>query len=388
MLAYTIYESDSRVRRMSEALVDAGSYVECLSLKQSSKPFKRNIQNVKVLNLPVHKYQGDNKAAYIISHLYFFLITLFVITWKTIRKPYDVIHVHNMPDFLVFSAIIARLRGTKVILDLHDLVPEATIAKWRISEDSSIVKILKLQEKISTGFADTVLCVSQPEMDVIVKRGIAKRKVHVIMNLPDEKIFYPRTSERDDHSFLIVYHGTIAERLGLDIAVEAVNLVKDKIPNIFFNIYGDGDYVDYLNSLISDKKLQKWIRCHGERLPVDEIPILISTADIGIVPNYDWNDRAGDSMLPVKLLEYVAMGIPVICSRLKTVEYYFDDEMLKFINPGDSEDLAKCIIQLHKEPEQRKLQVTKANKFLTSFNWLAQKKYYNNLIENLSEGIS
>ena len=72
MLAYTIYESDSRVRRMSEALVDAGSYVDCLSLKQSSKPFKRNIQNVKVLSLPVHKYQGANKLVYIISYFYFF----------------------------------------------------------------------------------------------------------------------------------------------------------------------------------------------------------------------------------------------------------------------------------------------------------------------------
>ena len=85
-------------------------------------------------------------------------------------------------------------------------------------------------------------------------------------------------------------------------------------------------------------------------------------------------------MLPVKLLEYVYMQKPVIAPRLKIIERYFDETMIKYFEPENVEDLARCIVELYENPEERKSLVNKANKFIKKYNWKTQEKEYLKLI--------
>ena len=153
-------------------------------------------------------------------------------------RRYDLVHVHNMPDFLVFSALVPKLLGARVILDLHDPMPELMMTIYGLNQQSPAVRLLKIVEKLSLGFADAVLTVNEACKKIFSNRSCAPTKVTVVMNSPDPDIFRyrsapPELSVRRDVSkpFVIMYHGSLVERHGLDIAIAALGKVRKTIPH-------------------------------------------------------------------------------------------------------------------------------------------------------------
>jgi glycosyltransferase involved in cell wall biosynthesis len=116
-------------------------------------------------------------------------------------------------------------------------------------------------------------------------------------------------------------------------------------------------------------------------MPTEELPQYLRRADLGVVPIlYDPFTRY---MLPLKLLEYVGMGIPCIVSETETIRAYFSDEMVRFSKPGDERELADGILELYRDPDQRARQVAEAARFNASFNWEQQKKGYFEVVDSL-----
>jgi glycosyltransferase involved in cell wall biosynthesis len=74
-------------------------------------------------------------------------------------------------------------------------------------------------------------------------------------------------------------------------------------------------------------------------------------------------------MLPVKLLEYVSMDIPVVAPRLRTIEYYFTDEMVSYFEPENVDSLAHAISSLLNDEHRRTSQAEKAKAFLDQYGW-------------------
>ena len=106
----------------------------------------------------------------------------------TIETRYDLaVHVHNLPDFLVLAGLVPRLAGRKVVLDVHDSIPETFATKF--SGSSTLWKVLCLEERLSTLLAHRVICVNDPQRDTLVGRGISASKTFVSMNVPDPAIF-------------------------------------------------------------------------------------------------------------------------------------------------------------------------------------------------------
>ncbi len=84
-----------------------------------------------------------------------------ILAGRALKRRYDLVHVHNMPDVLVFSALVPKLLGAKVILDLHDPMPELMMTIFGLRENSRSVRLLKILEKWSLGCADAVLTVNE-----------------------------------------------------------------------------------------------------------------------------------------------------------------------------------------------------------------------------------
>ena len=89
-------------------------------------------------------------------------------------------------------------------------------------------------------------------------------------------------------------------------------------------------------------------------------------------------------MLPVKLLEDVALGLPVISSQTPTIRAYFDDTMISFVRPGDAADLAAKILALRRDPKLRESLVRNADTFLDRYAWDRESDRYHELIESLA----
>jgi len=371
MIAYTFYSRDPRVRREAEALAGRGDSVDFICLKEAGKTVPRDYDGVHLYPLSAGRYQGDSTLLYLAKYASFFLRASFLVSFLFMRKRYDIIQIHTMPDFLVFTAFIPKLFGAKVILDVHDLMPELYMCKFRSGPRHFIVRLITWIERRSIAYADKAISVHIPHRDALVGHGNAEQKFAVLLNVPDTRIFHRNGGREADGKFRLIYHGTVARRHGLEVALRAVSNVKRSIPNLEFLVIGGGDDLGRIKKIAAEMDLGDCVRFLGT-MPTEELPQYLRRADLGVVPIlYDPFTRY---MLPLKLLEYVGMGIPCIVSETETIRAYFSDEMVRFSKPGDERELADGILELYRDPDQRARQVAEAARFNASFNWEQQKK--------------
>jgi glycosyltransferase involved in cell wall biosynthesis len=298
------------------------------------------------------------------------------------RGRFDVVQVHNVPDFIVLAALPARLLGTPVILDLHDLMPEFFASRFSGRMDSLPVRLVTLQERASRRLADAMITVTDLWRDTLVKRGANPRRVTVVMNLPDEELFRPREPRATANDPIrLIYHGTLTYRYGIDILIRAVATVRQRVP-IRLLLHGRGELASELPALIGSLGMEDDITLSTSMVPAVELATMIAESDIGIVPNR--NDVFTDGILPTKLMEYAALGVPAIVSRSTATQAHFGDEMVRYVTPGSVTELADAIIELARDAELRRRLAVNAQGFTRAHPWADEAKRYTELVERLA----
>jgi glycosyltransferase involved in cell wall biosynthesis len=373
MIAYTNYAIDARVRREAETLATQGFHVRCLTTRNGNNPTRFVLNGVDIHELPVRKYRGKSTLAYVSSYLRFAFASSVACLGLLLRKELDVVHVHNLPDFLVVAGLLPRLKGKKVILDVHDSVPETFASKF--GSGGLLWRLLCLEERLSALVAHTVICVNHPQRDTLAARGVPSSKMFVSMNVPDPTIFgqptiAARKKDVPGGTFNLVYHGTMADRLGVDLLIDAVARLSDRVPGVRLHLWGSGDDLDAFRNRARARRVDDRVIFRQEGYPLSELPERLHHMDVGLVGNR--RTAAGDLMLPVKLLEYVSMGIPAIVPRLRTIQHYFTDDMVSFYEPEDVQSLAESIHRLYSDPGSRRRQADTARKFLLEHGWEQQ----------------
>jgi len=385
MVACTEYSMDPRVRRAAEALADEGFMVDVFVLKEKGGVSFENFNSVNLYYLNQKKYRGNSTLLYMYAYVIFFFRVLKKLSWQFFKKKYSVIHCHNMPDFLVFTAIIPRLFGAKIILDIHDSMPELYRAK---SFNPLLRKIfyylLWAQEKISAWVADLVITVSEPfKREILRGHKINLKKVYIIMNVADPRIFRPTRSLRESKEkgrFKLIYHGTLAGRHGLETVIKGLREIMKNGHNLQFDIYGKGDGYSSLESMIEKLNLQQSVYLH-QPVSLNEISARIAEADLGIV-SYTPSE-ATDFMLPSKLMEYIAMEKPVLTVKNKAISYYFSDSDLAYYQADSPQSFIERLNDfVHNSTKQADLKV-RMKAFNRRFNWNKEKIKYLNLINTL-----
>ncbi len=382
MAAYTNYRRDPRVKREAEALVGAGYDVVFLASRQQDEPDRETIEGVQVIKVRRLNDRRTSSWAYILDYLIFFF-ALFLHLLVRPRR-YQLIHINNMPDFLVFAACLPRLLRIPVIHDVHDLMPELFAEKFAAGSDHWLVRLLLTQERWAGRMASAVLTVEDRLKVILAARGIPEQKIRVLMNLPDERIFspQPRPQKSESDPYVLVYHGTLARRLGLDIALRAVAEIGDRIPTLELRIIGAGEEREPLLKLRDELGIQDRVTFSDGYVPVETIPGLLADADVGIIPLRV--SEGTDIMLPTKLLEYVSVGIPCVVPATGTICRYFDAKMVHFFAAEDYVSLADALVLLHEQPELRQSLAEQATeRFGRAHRWSEHKKIYLELVSEL-----
>lgn len=386
MVRHAYYSTAVRVRREANALRERGYEIDLLCLKEKGEKSRETINGINIHRLPVQHRRGSI-LHYILEYSSFFLLAFIKVSFLYLRKNYELIQVNTLPDFLVFVALLSKICGAKVVLDMQEAMPEFYSCNHRVDEDNLVIKIIKGMEKMSTRFADRIITIHEPMKEVFVGRGVPASKITVVLNSSDEKIFNSAARQSEDatskRKFVLMSHGTIVKRYGLDTAIRAITQLKDKIPNIQLNIVGDGEYLPVLRELVSQLGLEKLVRFSDGWLDLDEIPRVIRAADVGLVPVV--KSMYTDLMHSEKFFEYVAMKKPVVISRIRAVEAYFDEDAVVFFEPGNEKDLARCILELYQNPAKRRSLVRNASKTCEKYRWANMKKEYLRVYEDLME---
>lgn len=380
MLVYSFYESDNRVMRYAETLAQRGDQVDVIALRQTGQPLYSAVRGVNVYRIQKRMENKKEQLSFLYKLTKFLIMSSIFLAKRHFKNPYHVIHVHNVPDFLVFATLFPKLFGTKVILDIHDIVPELYATMFNKTKNSFLFKSVLMIEKASCGFSDHVIIANDIWHKLIITRSVNENKCSVVLNYPDENIFFERAKQRQDDKFIMIYPGSLNRRQGVDIAIKALALIKDELPMVEFHIYGYGADRNYLEHLACNLGLQNQVFFKGI-LPIYEVAEKMANADLGIEPKR--NDMfAGDAM-STKILEFISLGIPVIASDTRIHKHYFNESVVLFFKSDDEHDLARCMLSLIRDKELRAHLNENHKQFIENFRWDKRKHEYFDVIDSL-----
>jgi glycosyltransferase involved in cell wall biosynthesis len=382
MVAFSNYENDNRVLRYAEELAKRGDHVEVLALKrEKTMASVETINGVEVSRIQRRSRKDQQKRfSYLLPLLEFCTRASLLLSWRHLRKPYDLIHVHNMPDFLVFTAWLPKLAGCKIILDIHDIVPEFYASKFDISDSARGVEMLKNVERASAWFSDHVIVSNHLWLDTFATRNGVKDRCSVFINNVNSSIFWPRPRQRKDDKFIILFPGGLQWHQGLDIAIRAFQKITANNPAAEFHIYGDGNMKQSLINLTHELGLDEKVRFF-DPISVRQIAEVMANADLGVVPKRA--DSFGDKAYSTKIMEFMALGIPVIVSSTTIDRFYFNESVVRFFPSGNVDALADAMLEMISDKERRRLMAERASEYATLNSWETRRADYLDLVDSL-----
>lgn len=380
---YSRFIGDAILYREVKALKEYGFEIDVICLRTSAKEkICQTFEDYNLYCIQSRPSQEKKAIVYFSRLVLFFLKVTLLLGFFSIYKRYDIIHVTSPPDIMVFSTIIPKLFGSKIILDIHDIGPELFMRKLDVSEASIIIKLIKYLEKVSCSYADHVITVTDIWKEKLVLRSVTESKCSVLLNVPDDDIFkmIPPRKIKNPNNFILGYHGTIDEHFGIDTVLEAMPIILESIPKVKLHIYGDGRMKEIYEERTKKLGLCDVVIFWGT-VPFYELPQVLSNIDVGIVPTK--RSVFADELLAMKSLEYISLGIPIVISRTKGHDFYYDDSMVKFFEAENSADLASSVIELYQSVDKREKMVEKAQMFLQNQSWSKVKNKYYQIIEEL-----
>jgi glycosyltransferase involved in cell wall biosynthesis len=387
MVSFSPFPADPRPRRAAEALLNEGMTVDFVCIGDEKSPMREQSNGLSILRLPV-KHRRGGKLSYVYQYAVFILAAAGVFAWRSIRRRYDLVWVHNMPDVLVASALAPKLLGAKVILDQHDPMPELMTTIYNLHQRNLAVRLLESLEKWSMARADAVVTVNTACQRIFSRRSCLAEKITVVMNAPDDQIFQFQPARlpvaRNDtcrRPFVIMYHGSIVERNGLDLAIEALSRLRRTVPLAQLRIYGRRTvFLDSVMKDVHSKGLADRVEYRGPK-SLEALVSQIDECDVGMIPNHR-NDFA-DINTPTRIFKYLALGKPVIAPRTAGICDYFDDNSLVFFEAGDASDLAKKAEHVFKRPNEVFDIVRRGQEVYLHHCWPVEKQRLTELVTGL-----
>ncbi|MDQ6669995.1 MAG: glycosyltransferase family 4 protein [Chloroflexota bacterium] len=384
MVSNAYYPADPRLRRQAEALRAHGYEVDVVCQRQPSERPEEHLLGVHVLRVGSTKYRGSSLMQYLKSNANFFVHALLTLSRIQVRYGYDAVQVYSMPEALIFTAILPRLLGVPLIYDAGDLTAELYPSKFGGRGGRLLGRLLRIQERSCLKFADLIVTVHEEYRQRLLARGVPSERLRITMNLPDLRLFETALEKpvpRSPDTFLLVHHGSLVARYGADIAIRAVDRLIERIPELRLRIYGDGDFRPDLEHLIAELSVGDRITLHAGYVPLENLLPLLAVADAAIVPHRA--DAFTDTILPNKLLEYLALGLPTIVTRTRTVLWHVPEDTVEYCEPNDVDEMVRAIERVWGDRAHRAELALRARAFSREHSWTTAAAAYCQAVDEL-----
>ncbi|MEK7794364.1 MAG: glycosyltransferase family 4 protein [Candidatus Hydrogenedentota bacterium] len=387
MIGYTFYASDERLKRTVRTLRRDGWTVDVITVSNPRGPQEQEAEGVRFYLPRARHFGRQGKLRQLYEYARYTLSAARILLWNHLfKRRYAFVHVNNMPNFLVFAALPLRVFGVPVLLDIHDTMPEIYQDRFGAGPGHWVIRALRFEEWLSMKLADFVLTTEHTKWERLQTNGLSAENSAVTLNLADPTAFpmldIPEASAGPAPVFRVVYHGTLTRRLGMDIAVRAVSQLRDRVPGIRLDITGDGEQRAELIELTQVLNAEDIIHFSDGFVPGEKLAERLLGADLAVVPSR--NNIATSLMLPVKLLEYVALGIPAVTVATPTITRYFNDLQVRFVPPEDPDALADAIEYLYQHPDERRALAVAARDFFEKHSFESQQRTYLDVVHRLT----
>jgi glycosyltransferase involved in cell wall biosynthesis len=384
-VAHAAFPADPRLRRQVDVLRDAGHGVDLFVLREPGEAAVERDGPVRVVRLPVgRRFAGF--AGHLAEYVAFTGLAAIRLPLEHRRRRYALVQVATLPDFLVAAAAAPKLAGIPLLLDLHEDMPAFFADRFAAAPLRPLRPLVRGVARGAAAMADRVITVHEPVRALAVERGIPPEKISVVMNSADERIFdparHPRRSFMADGELRLVHHSALQRIYGLEVAIAAMAVIKADAgaPPMRLDVYGDGPYRQRIEAAIDRHGVGDAVHLHG-RVSIDELPALLAAADIGLVPSLP--EPYMQLSLSTKLLEYVAMGVPVIASDLATFRAHFDGAAIRYVPGADPRALAGAIRDAVADPAAAAARASEARRQAEPYAWAIQSRRYLDVVGEL-----
>lgn len=387
MIMFSFYPSDPRPRRAVDALLKQGATIDLVCLQEENLPKREVLNGVNVRRVAVRHRRGG-KFNYGYQYSAFILASTAIVALQTLKRRYDLVYVHNMPDILVMSALIPKTLGARVVLDQHDPMPELLTTIFGFDDESFCVRLIKRMEKWSMARAHLVLTVNAACQRIFAARSCRLEKIGVVMNAPDGEMFplrsprsYGPANSSPAKRFVIMYHGSLVERNGVDLAVKALARVRQSVPLAELRIYGkQTPFLEQVLAEAASLGLQDAVRYLGPKR-LEDLAKEIEDCDVGVIPNQ--RNAFTDINTPTRIFEYLALGKPVIAPSTPGIQDYFGPGSLLFFEAGDPNGLAEKIEYVAVHADKAMEIAERGQKVYLAHTWSQERQTLVNLIGGL-----
>ncbi len=370
-IMFKYFNQDPRPQREAAALIDQGFLVDVICLSPSDAENKyENSERLRFFTVPVHK-KRKNQLRYLYEYTALLGCTFSVAAWLYFRNRYKMVQIFVMPEILMFSGVIPKLLGARLLMDWEDPSFELYLTKFKTRYDFIFLALIRLIEKLSVALADKIITPNEGFKQAFSGRGFRSEKIDIVMNSPDRRIFdkvAEQVGSSEKRRFTVLYNGTILMRHGLDVAIRAFKIVTEKIPDARMVIIGDGesDYVNQCRAIAEQENIAGKIDWRGF-VNIDQIPDIIRQSSVVVIPNRKTEFTVIN--FPQRILECGYLRVPLVVSRLPGIEYYMNDESICFFEPENYKNLAEKIISLHTSPLQRQTLIENAFQLCKNLTW-------------------
>jgi glycosyltransferase involved in cell wall biosynthesis len=344
---------DTRVWKEAVALRDAGYEVTVLCPRSTTSPLRYEV--LEGIQIYRHPIPGDREGA--VGYVWEYSCALFWETlyswWIYLRAPFHVIQGCNPPDTIVFVALPFKLLGVKYIFDHHDINPELYLAKY--GRPDVLYRVLLWLEKVTFRCCDLVMSTNDSYKQIAITRGSrAPSDVVVVRNGPDLESFKPVSPNpalKNGKRFLVGYVGVMAAQDGLDILLDVADYIRNLgRDDIHFTCVGGGPALPRLRDIVREKRLGDVVNFTG-RVSDEELLAILSSADVCVNP--DRPCRMNDMSTMIKIMEYMALGKPIVQFDLKEGRISAQEASLYSDTQDAVADFAAKILWLIDHPEER-----------------------------------
>jgi glycosyltransferase involved in cell wall biosynthesis len=367
---------EPRVLREARVALARGYDVHVFAMARRGEALTELLDGVRVSRVPMMHARGMGLSRMLREYGGFTVRAAL----HLVRHRYDVVHVHNPPDFLIAAALVPKLRRSRVLFDVHDLSPDMFSMRFEGRRFQRAAEwVLRRIERLACRFADRVITVHEPYRQELIARGADAQKVVVVMNSLDEQLLPPVVDRPDSSPFEVVYHGTITPHYGVSLLVEAFARIRDAVPAARLALLGEGDALADVEARIDRLGLRSAVTLSYSYLPQHEALERIRGASVGVIPNLPI--RLNRFALSTKLLEYCALRVPVVCADLPTIRAHFGDAELRFFRAGDVAALAEALMDVASNPAAAEARVASAAERSKLYSWSHFAERYGDLLE-------
>ena len=346
---------DRRVWLESKALTQAGWRVSVICPKGTG--WTKSYEELE--GVAIHRYDPPPPTKGALSYLWEFAYCWLHTAWLSLRvaggRGFDVLHACNPPDTFFLLGAFYKLWGKKFLFDQHDLSPEVYVS--RFGKAGFWYHGLRLLERLTYATSDLVIATNESYRDTAIRRGwLAPEDVVVVRSGPESGRFVgmaPDPALKRGRTYLVAYLGVMAPQDGVDYLLRAAKLLLDArgARDVAFTLIGSGDSFDDLKALTTELGLDDVVSFTG-RIPDAEVEAILSTADVCVGP--DPKNPLNDVSTMNKILEYMALGKPIVAFDLRETRYSAGDGAL-YAQPNEESDLADKIDQLLRDPARREV---------------------------------